>query len=182
MQKVFEARKVQKVVLVGPRAAGKTTLGRVLATDLGWTFRDTDDLVAAATGQPAGDYLRGAGEAAFRRVEEAVVPAAVASARREVLALGGGAVVSATVREALREPAHPLLVVFLQAPVPVLVARQEVAPRAPLTDLALRDEIAQLLAERWDYYTAVSHMQLDTSSANVDACRRSIMDKMGLSS
>lgn len=171
-----------KVVLVGPRAAGKTTLGRALAGRLGWGFRDTDDLVAAAVGQPAEQYLRADGEAAFRRTEEGVVLAALASSTREVLALGGGAVLSAAVRDALEDPRRPLLVVFLHAPEPVLAARQAVAPRVPLTGKALHAEVVELLAARWRHYVAVSHMQLDTSSANVDACRRSIMAKMGLTS
>ncbi|MHC4918783.1 MAG: shikimate kinase [Planctomycetota bacterium] len=86
--------KIRKVVLVGPRAAGKTTVGRALADRLGWGFRDTDDLLAAAVGQPAEDYLQNAGEAAFRTIEEQVVGAALLSTDPEVLALGGGAVLS----------------------------------------------------------------------------------------
>lgn len=174
-------RDILKVVLVGPRAAGKTTLGRALAAGLGWSFVDADDLVAAAVGRPAPDYLRDSGEAAFRQVEEQVILAATASSRREVLALGGGAVLSAAVRDALTDTER-VFVVFLRAPVPTLVKRQEAAPRPPLTGRPLHDEVVQLLAARWRYYVAVSHMQLDTSSANVDACRRSIMDKMGRTS
>ncbi len=91
---------------------------------------------------------------------------------------------SAAIRDALRPPDQQerLLVVFLRAAVPTLVERQEAAPRAPLTGQPLRDEITVLLAARWRYYVAVSHMQLDTSSANVDACQRSIMALMGLTS
>lgn len=172
---------ILKVVLVGPRAAGKTTLGKALADTLGWGFRDTDDLVAAAVGQPAEDYLRSAGEEAFRKAEEPVVQAAVDTSTQEVLALGGGAVLSAAIRATLRlgHQQKRLLVVFLRAPVPTLVERQEAAPRAPLTGNALRDEVTMLLAARWRYYVAAACMQLDTSSANVDACQRSIMDKMG---
>jgi shikimate kinase len=175
---------VHKVVLVGPRAAGKTTLGKTLAATLGWGFVDTDDLVAAATGQPASDYLNTAGEAAFRKVEEQVTRIALAGPDREVLALGGGAVLSAEIRAALApgDPKTRRLVVFLRAPVQALVERQQAAPRPALTGRPLRDEITVLLAARWRYYESVSQMQLDTSSANVDACQRSIMAKMGLTS
>jgi len=178
------ATQILKVVLVGPRAAGKTTVGMALADTLGWGFRDADDLVAAAVGQPAEDYLRTAGEAAFREAEEKVVQAAVDESTQEVLALGGGAVLSPAIRDTLRveNQGNRLLVVFLRAPVPTLVERQEAAPRAPLTGTPLRDEVTVLLAARWRYYVAVSHMQLDTSSANVDACVRSIIAKMGVTS
>lgn len=169
----------RKVVLVGPRAAGKTTLGRTLAQTLAWDFVDTDDLLASAVGQPASDYLQAAGEEAFRKAEEQVTLVALASPGREVLALGGGAVLSKPIREAL---GNQFLVVFLRAPVPTLVERQEAAPRPPLTGNPLRDEVTVLLAARWRYYVSVAHLQLDTSSANVDACQRSIMAKMGLTS
>jgi shikimate kinase len=175
-----EQKNYQKVVLVGPRAAGKTTLGKVLAQTLAWNFVDTDDLVASAVGQPAADYLQTAGEEAFRKVEEQVTLVALASPGQEVLALGGGAVLSKAIREALGQGQGHGLVVFLRAPVPTLVERQEAAPRPPLTGNTLRDEVTVLLAARWRYYVSVAHMQLDTSSANVDACQRSIMDKMGL--
>ena len=55
------------VALVGPRAAGKTTIGRLLAQGLGHRFLDGDDLLAAAVGMPAGVFLQRAGEREFRR-------------------------------------------------------------------------------------------------------------------
>ena len=68
---------ISKVVLVGPRAAGKTTLGRALAAELSWEFVDSDDLLAVQVGQPAEDYLRLSGEQAFRKVEEEIARAAM---------------------------------------------------------------------------------------------------------
>ena len=94
-----------------------------------------------------------------------------------VVALGGGAVLSLAVRSALR-PAS-LFVVLLHAPPAVLAARQAVAPRVPLTGEALEDEVSALLSARREHYAAVSDMEVDTSSANVHACLRSIMDRMG---
>ena len=127
---------INKVALVGPRAAGKTTLGGALAGELGWEFLDTDDLLAAHVGQPADDYLRLSGEQVFRRAEEEVARAAMARPGTQVLALGGGAVLSRQLRNAL-EGEH-LLVVFVRAPVPTLVKRQMAVPRPPLTGEALQ--------------------------------------------
>ena len=70
---------VKKVVLVGPRAAGKTTLGRALADELSWSFVDGDDMVADAAGQPAEEFLAAAGEEKFRRVEAVVSVTAVST-------------------------------------------------------------------------------------------------------
>src|SRR5262249_10026393 len=104
---------VRAVVLVGPRAAGKSTVGRLLAERLGFRFADGDDLLAVAAGRPAGEYLAAAGEPAFRRLEAQVTVAALAAADAAVVALGGGAVTIDAVREALRRP--ELFVAFVHA-------------------------------------------------------------------
>lgn len=78
------------VVLFGPRGAGKTTVGRLVARRLGRPFVDTDAEIAGREGRPAGEVLALRGEAAFRRIEEDVVGRALAR-RGVVVAVGGGA-------------------------------------------------------------------------------------------
>src|SRR5690606_28472033 len=124
-----------KVALPGPRAVGKSTLGRALAARLGWRFVDTDDEVGTRVGCPAGAFLAARGEAAFRAVEAEVAVAALAPGPRAVVALGGGAVTLAAVRAALRRPG--VVAVELRAPIEVLVERQARDPRPKLTDLPL---------------------------------------------
>jgi shikimate kinase len=51
-----------RVVLVGPPAAGKTTVGRLLADRLAVPFVDTDDLVVARAGKPVGEIFIDDGE------------------------------------------------------------------------------------------------------------------------
>lgn len=157
------------VVLVGPRGAGKTTLGKALAGRLGWGFADGDELLAARVGRPAGRWLQEAGEPAFRRVEAEVSLAALGAKGPFVLALGGGAVLAAPVREALSDPG--LLTVFLEAPVEQLAARIGRDPsRPPLTDLPPRAEVLALLARRRDLYEKVAGLRLLTWPEDVDAC------------
>ena len=70
-------------------AAGKSTVGRILARRLDWDFVDFDDVIAERAGRAPGAVIREDGEAAFRALE-AEVTAAVADARDVVLAPGGG--------------------------------------------------------------------------------------------
>jgi shikimate kinase/3-dehydroquinate synthase len=86
--------------------AGKTTLGRAVATRIGREFRDLD--AAVADDIPA--FFREHGEAAFRLREEEVTVRELRAKPPAVLSLGGGAVTSAAVREALREHAVTVLV------------------------------------------------------------------------
>ena len=97
------------VVLIGPPSAGKSSVGALLAAELGVPFADTDDLVAAAAGKPVGDIFVDDGEAVFRELERAAVERGLESAGAPgasgasspgggVLALGSGAVLDPDVR------------------------------------------------------------------------------------
>ena len=101
-----ERGRQQAVALVGFMGAGKSAVGRELATALGIPLVDTDDLIVAEAGPIAAIFAE-RGEASFRALEADVVTAAISAAADSpcVLALGGGAVLSAAVREALKTPA-----------------------------------------------------------------------------
>ena len=164
------------VALIGARASGKSTLARALAHRTSWPHCDSDDLLAAQVGCPAGDYLESAGEEQFRVTEEEVNLDALRPGAPRILALGGGAVLSVPVREALSQ--EGVLVVFLDAPVAVLVERQRRSTRPALTDLDLEEEVAALLDSRRSLYERLAHLRLGSQRANVDACCEAILAKM----
>jgi shikimate kinase len=88
------------VVLVGPPSSGKTTVGTALAAELGAGFRDTDHDVELVAGASVADLFVDHGEEHFRELEERAVARALAE-HEGVLALGGGAVLSAATRALL---------------------------------------------------------------------------------
>ena len=89
------------LVLVGPPASGKTTVGTALAAALGVGFRDTDADVEAESGSSVADLFVSQGEPHFRALEEQAVARALAG-HEGVVALGGGSVLSGATRELLR--------------------------------------------------------------------------------
>jgi shikimate kinase len=102
--------------------AGKTTAGKALAARLGWRFVDLDDLIETREQRTIEQIFRDSGEPAFRRIEEQVLTEALRDyAGGTVLSLGGGAFISNTNRQLLRENRTP--VVFLDAPVEELFRR-----------------------------------------------------------
>src|SRR4051794_25948699 len=117
-------------VLVGPPGAGKTTVGMLLAERLGVGFRDVDHDIEAAAGKPISDIFVQDGEEAFRTAERAAVKAALES-HGGVLAVGGGAVLAAETREALK--GHP--VVYLEVGLSDAVARVGLAKDRPVLTL-----------------------------------------------
>ena len=161
----------QTVALIGFMGAGKTAVGRELAAALGVPFIDSDDLIVAKAG-PIAAVFSDMGEAGFRALEaEVVTEAVVAAAERAcVLALGGGAVLSEAVREALK--GLPF-VVWLEAPPEELWAR--VSGKGSHARPLAADErsFKELLAGREPLYREVATEVVETlgrSPAVVAAC------------
>ena len=148
------------VALVGFMGAGKSAVGRELATALGIPFADTDDLVAAEAG-PIPSIFAERGETGFRALETQVVTAALGEAAERpcVLALGGGAVLSDAVREALKSLPH---VVWLTAPPAELWARVAAAGAASRPLAADEASFRALLAAREPLYRQVATTTVDT--------------------
>jgi shikimate kinase/3-dehydroquinate synthase len=89
------------IVLVGFMGSGKSTGARTLGAELGVEAVDSDREVERRLGEPIEEFFDRQGEAAFRAVEEDVVGELLERTGAQVIALGGGAVQSERVREAL---------------------------------------------------------------------------------
>ena len=89
------------IVLVGFMGAGKSTGARTLAAELGVDAVDSDREVEGRLGEPIEVFFDREGETAIRSVEEEVVGELLERRDAAVIALGGGAVQSERVREAL---------------------------------------------------------------------------------
>lgn len=84
------------IYLVGFMGSGKSTIGRLLAEELGWTFADIDEDIVKREQCPIGDIFDQRGELEFRRIETEALAERVKqirSSRPLVVALGGGAFV-----------------------------------------------------------------------------------------
>ena len=150
------------VVLVGPPAAGKTTVGRLLAERLGVDFADTDDLVVARAGKPVSEIFIDEGEDEFRALEAAAVLEGLS--RGGVLALGGGAVLSADTRARLA--GQP--VVFLAAGVPTSATRVGLNRDRPLLLGNPRQLLRALLEARLPLYEEVAAATVATDDRTPD--------------
>ena len=100
------------IVLVGFMGAGKTTVGHLLAAELGLRFVDSDQVIEPRAGRLIREIFAEDGEAAFRALEHQVI-AGLLEGPDLVLALGGGAVEHPLTRDTLAS--HPRAqVVYLQ--------------------------------------------------------------------
>ena len=165
----------RRVALVGMRGSGKTTVGREFARVTGLAWRDTDDVLAAEAGMPAGEVLRTEGEPAFREREGRIAAALLQDDKVLVVSLGGGAVLSAATRQLLLRPCT--FTVLLHAPLDVLAARIRAGrdERPPLTDLPLEGELAELWRVREPLYRDVADSVVDTAAMEPLACAGMIL-------
>lgn len=152
----------RSVFLIGPRASGKTTLGRALAADLEAGFVDTDALLVQRLGRSVAEFVAARGWEAFRD-EETRVLEAVARTPGRVVACGGGIVLRPRNRELLAEGET----LYLRADPAVLADRLARDPaeaqRPSLTGRPLLDEIAEVLAARAPLYESCARAVLDAS-------------------
>ena len=168
------------VALVGFMGAGKSAVGRQLAAALALPFLDTDDLIVAAAGSIP-EIFEERGEQGFRALEAEIVTAAIADAEEHpcVLALGGGAVLSAEVRAALRRLAH---VVWLTAPASVLWSRVAASGTAERPLAGEEEAFRDLLAGREPLYREVATHSVDTDGRSAAAAADEIAVIVGDSS
>ncbi len=150
------------LVLIGPPGAGKSTVGRQVARQLGVAFRDTDRDIEQSAGKRIADIFIDDGEEHFRALERAAVAAALAG-HGGVLSLGGGAILSAETRELLQGHRVVLLDVDLSA----ASGRIGLNRDRPVLALNPRATLKTLLDERMPLYLQVAGRVVPTSGRSV---------------
>jgi shikimate kinase len=103
------AEPIRRIVLTGFMGSGKSTVGPLLATRLGWIFLDVDDVIESEAEATIAALFARHGEAPFRAREHATI-ARLATGDSLVLALGGGAIEHSATRELLLTAPGTLLV------------------------------------------------------------------------
>lgn len=147
------------VFLVGPMGAGKTTIGKLLAKQLGRPFVDSDWYIESQTGADIAWIFAKEGEAGFRERETRAIDE-LTQKDHIVLATGGGAVMCAENRAFLRQRG---IVVYLNAPVDVQMARTAKDKSRPLLQQPNPKKILQDLYNTRDpLYREVAHIIMPT--------------------
>ncbi|HEV2310876.1 MAG TPA: shikimate kinase [Acidimicrobiia bacterium] len=162
------------LVLVGLMGAGKTTVGARCATRLERPFVDTDDLVEVLAGRTVSE-LFGAGEGAFREFERRAVADVSASPNPLVIACGGGAVLDAENRAALRARGF---VVWLRADPSVLAERvRDDGVDRPLLAEGPLPTLVRLAETRDAAYRAVADTEVSTDRRTPDAVVDAVVEE-----
>jgi shikimate kinase len=163
-------RRGQGLALIGYRATGKSTVGRILAKRLDRPFLDADLEIEAQAGESIREIFAHRGEPVFRDWEEQVLARLTAANPKGIVATGGGAVLREANRRRLRSFG---LVVWLTA-LPSELARRLVsdgrglADRPALTTAGTVAEIAEVLQARAPLYELTADAVIDTAGRSPD--------------
>jgi shikimate kinase len=163
---------IERIVLVGFMGAGKSTTGPILAQRLGWRFVDADHQLQAQTQSTIADLFDRLGEPAFRQMETVVV-ARLLKQRDVVVSLGGGAIETGSTRSLLGQLSGTC-VVFLKAPLEVLIdrcERQEDAALRPV--LKQREALDERFRSRLPHYEK-AHITVETE----DLAPNAVVDRI----
>ena len=164
------------VVLVGFSGTGKSRVGQLLADFLGWELVDTDLEVERVARRRIHEIFAQDGEATFRLLEKRAVLSALDQAER-VIAVGGGAVLDAESRDAMR---RGNLVVLLEAS-PDTLHRRLAADLSsePRPLLAARDPhaaISALKGSRDHLYREMAQLVVDTDGLSAEDVARRVAE------
>lgn len=160
------------IVLVGPPASGKTTIGRRLAIALDKPFLDVDLIIEQRSGMTIAEMFIDPGEAHFRELEHQVTAELLGG--DGVLSLGGGAVLDPRTREALKD--HQ--VIWLQVSVTHATRRVGMNQLRPLLLGDVRANLEKLHAEREPLYREVATITLDTTDRRPADLVAGIIDQL----
>jgi shikimate kinase len=162
------------IVLVGVPGAGKTTVGKLLAKNMGRDFFDSDQVIESRAGKSVPDIFTQDGEPAFRKLEHDVIVELLDSSN-VVLALGGGSLGNDETRAKVKEATTVWLVTGLAQ----AVDRVGMNRNRPLLLGNVRGQLADLMTAREPLYKEVAAIAVDTSKLIPSEVVTEIVSELG---
>jgi shikimate kinase len=166
-----------RLFLVGMMAVGKTTVGRLCATKLGWTFLDSDAQLVADTGRTAQRIFDTDGDEELRILESRALAEAIAHPVPVVVAVAGGVVLSEANRALLVRSG---VVVWLRATIDTLSERVAHGGSRPRLGSEPARSLRELYVARYPLYAAVAGFVIDVDDLPPEEVVARIFDATGL--
>ena len=154
-----------RVIMIGYRASGKTTVGRLVASQLDWPLLDVDYGIEQQSGMTLKALFEEQGEPQYREVERQVV-AQMCARDPAVISFGAGTIIEPANQRLVHDRS---LVVYLELPAEELWRRMQADPRSATTRPNLScggfEEVVAMLERRSLVYERCAHLRLDGALA-----------------
>lgn len=152
---ILKLKRTPGIYLVGFMASGKTTIGRLLAHELGWSFADLDEDIEAQQGRSIAEIFDSCGEEEFRKIEQESIRRRVNEIGRgkpTIVALGGGAFAEPGTHSLLEDNG---VTIWLDCAFPKICVRIEGTNHRPLARDSVR--FKQLFDDRRSSYAKADY-------------------------
>jgi shikimate kinase len=169
---ILKLKRTPGIYLVGFMGSGKSTIGRVLADELGWSFSDLDEAIERTEGVTIAHIFDELGEPVFRQIEAAALRRhvqSVQSGRPHVISLGGGAIVS---EENFELVSNNGVTVWIDCPFSIIERRVAQQTHRPLARDP--DRLRDLFDTRLPAYER-AHYRVDAAEDDPGAAVRQIL-------
>ncbi len=159
---------MNKIILIGFRCTGKTTIGKELAKKLNWNFIDLDEKIQKREGKSIKEIVKEKGWDYFREIEKKEMKN-FKNLKNVIIALGGGSVIH---QEEMKNLSDKSLVVWLYSSPEIILKRikedkKTDFQRPPLKNTNLEEEIETVLKERNPLYEKFSQLKIDTDKKSI---------------
>jgi shikimate dehydrogenase len=145
--------KPKNIALVGFMGSGKSAAGEILASQMGFSFKDLDELIEAKEGRSIPDIFKIDGEDYFRKIEKTLLKTELENHTGVVYACGGGVVVDKQNREILKQNA---LVIWLFSAIDTALKRILPGTRPLLESNDPEKKAQEILNKRISAYAAAA--------------------------
>ncbi len=162
------------IALIGLRGAGKSTLGKMLAKEIGWNFVELNKEIETQNGLSVAEIIALYGQEGFRRMEQAALGQLLARKELTVLATGGGIVSEPLTFDLILSSFYTI---WLKAEPEEHMARvrKQGDLRPMADDRSAMAELRTILKSREPLYARASAV-VDTAGLTVDAAAARLID------
>ena len=175
----LKAEGSMNIYLIGYRCTGKSSVGKLLAADLGMKFTDTDAELGKHTQRSISEIVETSGWDEFRRIEKNIIRE-ISALEKHVVATGGGAVIDGDNIECMKKTG---IVVWLRA-TPLTIRERIIKDtgtnefRPALSVKGTFGEIDEILLARKCFYEEAMDFYIDTDYLDISDVCRDIMNRI----
>ena len=165
---------MQPIVLMGPPGAGKSTVGKFLAREIGCRLIDTDRLIEERQGRSISEIFLTEGESGFRKIEKEIV-LEVLNEQDCIVALGGGSILDGEIQSRLKSMDE---VIFLNVSISNAAPRVGFNKERPLLMGNPRKQWLQLMEQRRGIYEMLAKRTISTDNRKALEVAQEIVERV----